>query len=113
MQFSAIVNRFIVETYLNSAFTNDLKRKGFFRKMFIVADLVSLSDHSKTDKTKSLMTNGSLMKVESIAECSPWSILQYFQPALCDNWSWKPILVYFLDGRLRQVLLYAVQTLHK
>ena len=36
-----------------------------------------LSGHSKKiDKTKSLMTNGSLMKVESIAEC--WSILQYF-----------------------------------
>ena len=32
----------------------------------------------KTDNTKILMTNGSLMKVESIAECSPWSILQYF-----------------------------------
>ena len=29
-----------------------------------------LSDHSKTDKTKVLKTNGSLMKVESIAECS-------------------------------------------
>ena len=28
--------------------------------------------------TKILMTNGSLMKVVSIAECSPWSILQYF-----------------------------------
>ena len=27
-----------------------------------------LSDHSKIDKTKILMTNGSLMKVESIAE---------------------------------------------
>ena len=27
MQFSAIVNRFIVKTVLNSAFTNDLKRK--------------------------------------------------------------------------------------
>ena len=27
----------------------------------------------------------SLMKVESIAECSPWSILQYFRPALSDN----------------------------
>ena len=27
---------------------------------------------------KILMTNGSLMKVKSIAECSPWSILQYF-----------------------------------
>ena len=37
-----------------------------------------LSGHSKKDKTKLLMANGSLMKVESIAECSPWSILQYF-----------------------------------
>ena len=33
----------------------------------------------KIDKTKILMTNGSLMKVKKgIAECSPWSILQYF-----------------------------------
>ena len=32
----------------------------------------------KIDKAKILMTNGSLMKVQSIAECSPWSILQYF-----------------------------------
>ena len=52
------------------------------------------------------MTNGSLMKVESIAEYSPWSILQYFWTALSDNRSWKPILVFFLSGRLRQVLLY-------
>ena len=37
-----------------------------------------LSVHSKIDKTKILMTNGSLMKVESIAECSKGSILQYF-----------------------------------
>ena len=29
-----------------------------------------LSGHSKTDKTKVLKTNGRLMKVESIAECS-------------------------------------------
>ena len=36
-----------------------------------------LNSHSKKDKTKILMTNGSLMKVKSIAECSPWSILQY------------------------------------
>ena len=35
-----------------------------------------LSGHSK--KTKILMTNGSLMKVKSIAECSHWSLLQYF-----------------------------------
>ena len=30
--------------------------------------------HPKIDKTKILMTNGSLMKVKSIAECSPWSL---------------------------------------
>ena len=64
-----------------------------------------LSGHSKIDTTKVLMTNGGLMKVESTAECSLWSILQYFWPALCDNRSWKPILI-FLSGRLRQVLLY-------
>ena len=37
-----------------------------------------LSGNSKIDKTKILMTNGSLMKVENFAECSPWSMLQYF-----------------------------------
>ena len=43
VQFSAIVHRFIVKTQLNSTFTNNLKRKDFFfRKMFIVADLVPL-----------------------------------------------------------------------
>ena len=37
-----------------------------------------LSSHSKIDKTKVLKINCCLMKVESIAECSPWSILLYF-----------------------------------
>ena len=55
------------------------------------------------------MTNGSLMKVENIAECSPWSILQYVWPALSDNLSWKPILVFFLSAHLRQVLLYSIK----
>ena len=41
----------------------------------------------KNDKTKYFMTNGGLMKVKSIAECSPWSILQYFRPVLIDNLS--------------------------
>ena len=36
-----------------------------------------LSGHSKVEKINILMTNGSLMKDESIAECSPRSILQY------------------------------------
>ena len=30
------------------------------------------------NKTKVFMTAGSLMKVESFAECSLWNILQYF-----------------------------------
>ena len=48
------------------------------------------------------------MKVESITECSPWSILQYFWPALSDNWSWKPICGLFDSGHFTQVLLYFV-----
>ena len=43
------------------------------------------------------------MKVERIVECS-CSILQYFWPALSDNWS------SFLSGCLRQVLLYNQQS---
>ena len=52
----------------------------------------------KNRKNKTLNDNGSLMKVKSIAECSPWSILQYFWPALSDNWSWKPIFGLFESG---------------
>ena len=50
--------------------------KGFKCENYTVKpDIIS---HSKIDKTKVLIANGSLMKVESIAECSSWSILQYF-----------------------------------
>ena len=52
------------------------------------------------------MTNDSLMKVESIAECSTWSALQYFWPALSDNWYWKLIFGIFESGHFTQVLLY-------
>ena len=52
------------------------------------------------------MENGSLMKVESIAECSKGSILQYFWSALGDNRYWKPIVLFFMSDRLGQVLLY-------
>ena len=71
-----------------------------------------LSSHLKIDKIKVFMENGSVMENESIAECSPWSILQYFWPALSDNWYWKQfffVCVFFLIGRLRQVLLYQVR----
>ena len=62
--------------------------------------------HSKVDKRKILMINGSLMKVESFAECSLWSILQYFRPALSDYCSSKPMYGLFESGPFTQVLLY-------
>ena len=39
-----------------------------------------VNGHSKIDKPNILMTNGSLIKVESITQCAPppWSILRYF-----------------------------------
>ena len=49
------------------------------------------------------MTNGSLMKVKSIAECPKGSILQYVWPALSDNWFWKPIFGLFENDRFTQV----------
>ena len=42
---------------------------------------------TQIDKTNILMTNGSLMKVKRIAECSSWIILQYFWPELNDNYT--------------------------
>ena len=47
------------------------KEKGSYCKTCVKRPL-------KIDKTNVLMTTGSLIKVESIAECSLWSILQYF-----------------------------------
>ena len=55
------------------------------------------------------MTNGSLMKVESIAECS--------LGAFCNTLDLHQAiiglekLVFFLSGRLKQVLLYCTQNL--
>ena len=47
-----------------------------FGSCFVISTVKPvLSGHSNIDKTKAFKTNGSLMKVKSIAE---WSILQYF-----------------------------------
>ena len=60
-----------------------------------------VNGHSKMDKTKILMANGSLMKVESIAEysriaeCSPSSILQYFWAAFKQLLVLKTNFLYF------------------
>ena len=58
---------------------------------------------STTEPMHSL--SGSLLKVESIADCSKGSILQYFLPKLTDNWSWKPIFGLFESDHFPQVLL--------
>ena len=44
------------------------------------------------------------MKVKSIAECSSWSILQYFWPSFSYRLSLRSLLCLFLSGCLRQVL---------
>ena len=59
--------------------------------------------HSKIEKTNILMTNGSLMKVKSIAECS------------CNTFDLHKamigleiqFLVFVLSGRLKKVLLFS------
>ena len=81
---------------------------GTTKKVWSNNDMVKpvLSGQSKNNKTNIWMANGSLLKVERIADYSLWSILQYFWPASRNNRSWKPFLVFFLSGRLRQVLLY-------
>ena len=50
----------------------------FSKKYSSYSKSTSLKQPLKKDESKILITNGSLMKVERIAECSPWSILQYF-----------------------------------
>ena len=83
-----------------------IHQHGYWKETILHTVKPALRDHSKIDKAKHFMTNGSLMKVKSIAECSPWSFLQYFWPALSDNWSWKTIFgllwegVQWLSGRV-------------
>ena len=85
--------------------------KGCFWQINILIVTVKpvVSGHSKIDKTKILhvMADASLMKVESIAESSPLSMLQYILSALSDCRSFKKQLpVFILSGRLRQVSLH-------
>ena len=67
---------------LNQSVHISWARLASFCHLDVISDPLIVSKlkrgHSKIDKTKVLMEYGSLMKVESIAECSPWSILQYF-----------------------------------
>ena len=56
-----------------------------FQQILIILVSKFMVHRALSDKTylslgllSPLITNCSLMKVKSIAECSPWSILQYF-----------------------------------
>ena len=60
-----------------------------------------LSGHSKMDKTKILKTNGSLMKVESIAECSFGAFCNTFDLHKAIIGLENQYLVFFLSSRLR------------
>ena len=63
-----------------------------------------LSDHSKIDKTHIFMKNGSLMKIESIAECSPrGAFCNTFDPHEAIIGLENQFLVSVLSGRLRQI----------
>ena len=59
--------------------------------------------HSQKDLKLFFKTDYRLMRVESIAECSKGSILQYFRPSLSYHLSLRPLFCLFLSGRLRQV----------
>ena len=52
-------------------------------------------------------THYRLMTVKSIAECFPWSILQYFRPSLSYNLPLWSLFYLFLSGHFTQVLMYA------
>ena len=53
-------------------------------RMCVYLDTASIG-HSKMDNNPVLMTNGSLMKLESITECSPRSVLYTFDLHSIDN----------------------------
>ena len=67
---------------MNSSLPNEYTKKtdftGMIARLIYSKTCLKRPRKKKKDKTQILMTNGSLMQVESIAECAPWSILQYF-----------------------------------
>ena len=96
---------------------NYLKKKGQFNLINLNASglvfllciihtvKLALRGHSKIDKTKVLKTNGSLMKIKSIAECSLGAFCNTFDLYKAMTSLEKQFLVFLLSGRLRQVLL--------
>ena len=72
-----------------------------------------LSGYSIIEKTKVLKTNSSLMKVQSIAECSLGAFCNTFHLHEAIIGLENQFMVFFLSGRLRQVLLYFLQKIYQ
>ena len=64
-----------------------------------------LRGHSKIDETKVLKTDGSLMKVESIAECPLGAFCNTFDLHYAIIGLENQYIAFFLSDSLRQVLL--------
>ena len=65
-----------------------------------------LSGHSKIDKTKVSKTDGSLMQVKSIAECSLGAFCNIFDLHYVIIDHENQFLVFSLSGRFRQVFFF-------
>ena len=60
-----------------------------------------LSGHSKRRQKLVYKTEYRLMQVKSIAECSPWSILQYFRPSLSYHLPLRPLFLSIFEWLLK------------
>ena len=93
----------LLQHYFSSVDSNTCRLCFHLAQIPVKSKCVQLGIYSKTcqkwplknRQNKDLNKNGCLMKVKSIAECSPWSILQYIWPGLSNKWSWKPIFSLF------------------
>ena len=78
ISFVKCIYKALCESTLIWIFVVHINFKGVFTVYKLPSTIKPVENgHSKIDKAKVLTTNGSLMKVKSIAECSK-SILQYF-----------------------------------
>ena len=59
-------------------FLSKLILQVYYCRVCVLVSKTCVKRPLKIDEKNILMPNGSLMKVQSITECSPWSILQYF-----------------------------------
>ena len=82
----------------------DCPKQRFQSQMYTVKPV--LSDQSKRRPKLVFKTDYRLIQAKSIAECSPWSILQHFRPSLSYHLSLRSLFCLFLSGCLRQVCLY-------